>query len=92
MSKYSINKVPTDILKETALKLRQLRKQKKWSQAELANRSGVSLGSLKRFESIGQISFSSLLNLAHTLSKLSEFENLFEEEERQSLKELFSNK
>ena len=63
MSKYSINKVPTDILKETALKLKQLRKQKKWSQAELANKSGVSLGSLKRFESIGQISFSSLLYL-----------------------------
>jgi len=81
MSKYSIAKIPIDVLRETAEKLRRLRKMRKWSQAELAERSGVSLGSVKRFEQTGRISFESLLKLAHVLGRLGDFEALFAPEE-----------
>ncbi|WP_446425563.1 helix-turn-helix domain-containing protein [Mailhella sp.] len=46
------------------------------TQAELAERSGVSLGSLRRFESTGEISLRSLLELALVLGELKEFSTL----------------
>ena len=90
MRKFNIQKQPHDILLETAGKLKVLRKSKKWSQEEMAERSGVSLGSLKRFESTGQISFSSLLKLANILGRVSEFESLFAINEQRDLSKLFS--
>ncbi|MEM7658712.1 MAG: helix-turn-helix transcriptional regulator [Bacteroidota bacterium] len=92
MNPYSIEKVPSDILEETAQKARSIRKRKGWSQAELAERSGVSLGSLKRFEQRGHISFLSLLKLAHVLGRLSDFEPLFAvSEDLDKVKALFSS-
>ncbi|MEM7370851.1 MAG: helix-turn-helix transcriptional regulator [Bacteroidota bacterium] len=92
MNPYSLQKLPSDILLETALKHRQRRKELKLSQAELAARSGVSLGSLKRFERSGQISFESLLKLAHVLGRLSEFEKiLMPKENMAEVEKLFSH-
>jgi len=53
------------------------RKEINLSQEELARRSGVSLGSLKRFESIHEISLKNLLKLAVVLDSTSEFLSLF---------------
>ena len=93
MNRYSITKLPIDILKETAEKHRKLRKLKKFSQAQLAERSGVSLGSIKRFEQTGQISFASLLKLAQILGRLKDFEAIFEvKEDLQAIEKLFSDK
>ena len=61
MIKYSIDKQPLEILKETASKCRDLRKKAGLTQAQLADRSGVSLGSVKRFEMSGQVSLESFL-------------------------------
>lgn len=47
-----------------ALRLKGLRKRRGFSQQQLSERSGVSYGSLKRFESTGQISLLSLTKLA----------------------------
>ena len=47
------------------------------TQAELAARSGVSLGSVKRFERTGEISFRSLLAIAAVVGALEDFESLF---------------
>ena len=44
-------KTPNDIAKELIEKIKQHRKKLKISQAQLAVKSGVSLGSIKRFES-----------------------------------------
>ena len=77
MNPYSVSKLPSDMLRETAEKHRKLRKQHKLTQAELARRSGVSLGSIKRFEQTGKISFESLLRLALILDRLGDFEKLF---------------
>lgn len=46
------------------------------TQRELAERSGVTLGSLKRFERKGLIALDSLLNLALVLNCLDDFEKL----------------
>lgn len=48
------------------------------TQEGLANRSGVSLGSLKRFETTGQISLESLLKIAFILDCLDDFLNIAE--------------
>jgi len=48
-----------------------------YTQDALSRRSGVSLGSVKRFEQSGEISLSNLLRLSLILEALSEFEELF---------------
>lgn len=70
-------KLPHEISQDLSDKIRQLRKVKKLSQQQLANKSGVSLGSLKRFESTGQISLESLLKIAMVLGRLDDFDQLF---------------
>lgn len=62
---------------EIANRMIQLRKRKKISQKELATRSGVSLGSLKRFEQSGEISLQSFTKLAIALEVEGELESLF---------------
>ncbi|MDF3055336.1 MAG: family transcriptional regulator [Gammaproteobacteria bacterium] len=47
------------------------------SQKTLAQRSGVSYGTLKKFERSGQISLESLLKIALTLGVMETFEDLF---------------
>lgn len=51
------------------------------TQAGLAKRSGVTLGSLKRFETSGLIAFDSLLKLALVLDCLSDFDHLATDDE-----------
>lgn len=91
--KFGITKNPSDILKEIALRHKTIRKTFGWSQYELAERSGVSLGSLKRFERTGQISLESLLMLAHVLNRLEDFDSVFKPKENlDSIEKLFSDK
>jgi len=91
MGKYSIHKLPSDILKSTAQKLVRIRKQHKLTQLELAHKSGVSYGSIKRFERSGKISFESLLKIAEALERLYEFESLFLSDDTQKLEKLFQS-
>ena len=74
-------KTPTDIMQEFQSKFKERRKSLGYTQNELATRSGVSLGSLKRFESSGQISLESLLKLAFVLECLEDFSALCEVKE-----------
>ncbi len=93
MGKFGFDKKPSDILEDLALKHKTLRKQSGLTQSELAKRSGVSFGSIKRFELSGQISLESLLKLAQILNRINDFEMIFKPTE--SLKEidkLFSDK
>jgi len=76
-------KTPIDIIQELQTKFKERRKSLGYTQTELATRSGVSLGSLKRFEGSGQISLESLLKLALVLECLGDFSDVCcEEEER----------
>ncbi len=72
---------PSEMMETLKTKFKQRRKALGYTQPELASRSGVSLGSLKRFERFGQISLESLLKLALVLECLVEFGALCEEEE-----------
>lgn len=90
---YSINPTPHEIAKELAKRHKALRKQLKLSQAKIAERSGVSLGSLKRFETTGQISLESLLKLAHLLNRLEDFKPVFQSrEDIGNIERLFTSK
>ncbi len=90
---YSINPTPYSTAKELAQRVKAIRKKKKLSQATFAEKSGVSLGSIKRFERTGQISLESLLKLAHLLNRLSDFTRVFQEtDEPENLEDLFLTK
>ncbi|RUT78731.1 helix-turn-helix domain-containing protein [Ancylomarina longa] len=90
---YSLSTTPTEVSKALAERHKTLRKQLNLSQSEMAERSGVSLGSLKRFETTGKISLESLLKLAHLMSRLGDFENVFQLKEDQSgMESLFTSK
>lgn len=67
----------TEINNDIAQKIVRLRKRKKITQKQLAARSGVSLGSLKRFEQSGEISLQSLTKIALALDVENELEDLF---------------
>ena len=66
-----------EINNDIAQKIIRLRKRKKITQKQLAARSGVSLGSLKRFEQSGEISLQSLTKIAIALDVENELEDLF---------------
>ena len=67
----------TEINNNIAQKIVRLRKRKKITQKQLAARSGVSLGSSKRFEQSGEISLQSLTKIAIALDVENELEDLF---------------
>ncbi len=89
MNPFSIDKNPTDILKELAQRTRTLRKELKMSQSELAQRANVSLGSYKRFETSGHVSLDSLLKIAFILGKMDDFETVFQSNKNKDLEKLF---
>jgi len=70
---------PTDMMEILKTKFRKKRKALSYTQKELSTRADVSLGSVKRFESSGQISLESLLKLALVLKCLEEFGGICEE-------------
>ena len=88
---YSLEPTPLELSKALAERHRTLRKQLKMSQEEMAERSGVSLGTLKRFENTGKISLESLLKLMHLLGQLNEVDNLLlPKENLDNVKKLFT--
>lgn len=60
-----------------AQRIRNIRKRRSISQEKLASMSGVSYGSVKRFESTGQISLLSLTKIAMALDIADELRNIF---------------
>ncbi len=91
--KFGIEKNPYDFLEELAFRHKTIRKQAGFSQSELAKRSGVSLGSIKRFETSGKISLESLLALSHVLNHLNDFDLILKPiENLKEIEKLFSNK
>lgn len=87
---YTISPQPNNVKLELAKRHKVLRKSLKISQADLAIRSGVSLGSIKRFEQTGEIAFTALLKLSNVLGRLTEFEGLFITSTDNNIEKLFS--
>lgn len=87
MNGFSL-KTPEEIRRNLAARLKALRLTRGWKQATLAERSGVSLASLRRFEESGRISLESLLALAFALHRLDDFDTVFEAPPAATLAEL----
>jgi transcriptional regulator with XRE-family HTH domain len=71
-----ILQTPQDVLYECRDRFKARRLAINLTQEGLAQRAGMSWGSLKRFERTGQISFESLLNLALVLDCLNDFNSV----------------
>ena len=83
-------KTPNDIAKELVEKIKQHRKKLKISQTQLAAKSGVSLGSIKRFESKYEISLNSFIKILIALNLEQDLENLFTQKCYNSIEEVIN--
>lgn len=84
LDRYNPNKVS----KEIAVRAKQLRLEMNITQQQLASKSGVSLGSIKRFESIGKISLQNLLQVAVVLDSVEDFAQLFTQKKYNTIDEV----
>ncbi len=68
---------PVEVAREIATRAQEKRLSFNFSQQSLSEKSGVSLGVIKKFERTGKISLESLLKLAVVMDSLTEFIELF---------------
>lgn len=83
---------PIAISRKIAINLRQRRLDLDLTQKALARKSGVSLGSLKRFEHQGEISLKNLIRLAISIQASEEFLTLFSQSAYQSVDDIIRAK
>ena len=76
--------------KNLALRVRKIRKRRKISQQKLADLSGVSCGSIKRFETSGQISLLALTKIAMALDMADELRNIFSQVPYRNIQEVIN--
>lgn len=79
---------PEEVARQLAERIKALRLRRNWKRATLAERSGVSEASVKRFERTGHVSLENLLKLAFTLDRLEELTSLFAPAPAASIEEL----
>jgi transcriptional regulator with XRE-family HTH domain len=75
-------KSPPDVLAEVRDRFKRRRLARNLTQSGLSKRSGVSLGTLKRFETTGLIAFDSLLKLALVLECLDDFDRVASDDDQ----------
>lgn len=81
-------KTPNEIAKSLADKIKEHRKKLKISQEMLSQMSGVSLGSIKRFETKYEISLQSFIKTTIALDLDNDLENLFTHKTYTSIDEI----
>jgi transcriptional regulator with XRE-family HTH domain len=79
---------PPEIAQGIAARARARRKEHGFTQAELSRRAGVSLGSLRRFESSYEISLKSLIKIGIALECSEDFATLFARRHYRSIQEI----
>lgn len=79
---------PQEMTTLLAKRLRAERLRRGWKQATLAERSGVSLPTIRRYERTFRTSVENLLRLCHALGRLDEFDGLLRPPPAASLAEL----
>jgi transcriptional regulator with XRE-family HTH domain len=85
-------KSPKELAEEISGRAKRQRIKLNITQRELAERSGVSFGSVKRFEQKGEISLKHLLQIAVVLRLAGDFESLFKEERYKSIDDVIQEK
>ena len=81
---------PSDVAEDLAIRLRARRLARNLTQEGLARRSGVALGTLKKFERSGAISLVSFIRLAVALGEEAGLERLLADEEFETLEQVLS--
>ena len=89
-NRFLNQKTPNEIAKDLAEKIKKQRKKLKISQEVLAQKSGVSLGSIKRFETKYEISLQSFIKIAIALDLDNDIENLFTQRTYASIDEVIN--
>lgn len=79
-----------ELNQKLAERVRNIRRRRSISQQKLADMSGVSYGSIKRFEQTGQISLLSLTRIAMALDIAGELRNLFTEVPYRDIQEVIN--
>ncbi|TVP75147.1 MAG: helix-turn-helix domain-containing protein [Gemmatimonadales bacterium] len=79
---------PDEMARTLANRVKALRLQRGWTQAELAERAGIALSTYRVFERHGRISLVRLLRLAIVLDSRAGFDRLFAPAPARSLAEL----
>ena len=83
---------PSDITKRLADRIRNIRKRKGITQAQLAARSNVSYASLRVFEKTGKISLESFVKLTMELDVVNEINELFTKPVYNSIEEVINDR
>ena len=81
---------PEELDQKLAQRVRKIRKRRSITQEKLASISGVSYGSIKRFETTGQISLLSLTKIAIALDLADELRNIFTQEPYKDIQEVIN--
>ena len=81
---------PADIAADLAKRLRTRRLARNLTQEGLARRSGVALGTLKKFERSGAISLVSFIRMVVALGEEAAFEQLLADQEFETLDQLLA--
>lgn len=81
-----------ELNKEIAKNIRIIRKRKKITQEELAIKSNVSYGSIKRFETTGNISLISLTRICMVLGCEDQLRSLFKDVPYENIEEVLNER
>lgn len=79
---------PGDVARTVAARARARRVALGLTQQDVADRSGVNIWTLRRFEASGRVAFDALIRVAVVLDAVEEFGSLFPEPEFRSLDEV----
>lgn len=86
LSQFKIT--PSEISGTIVKNVRARRKEAHLTQEQLSRKSGVSLGSIKRFERTGEIALISLIKISVALGCQEDFLQLFAKKQYQSIQEI----
>lgn len=83
-------KTPDSISKDIVARVKNRRKERNITQEKLSKLSNVSLGSIKRFERTGEISFYSLIKIAIVLECEDDFDQLFTQKYYETIEDVIN--
>ena len=85
---FNLQKTPSQITADVAKRAAARRKRLGLTQAQLAERAAVSLGSLRRFEQTGAVAFESLVRICIALGCEDDLDALFSKRAYRSIQEV----
>ncbi len=84
-------KTQPELSAQLVQRVRDIRKTHGLSQVRLAEKSGVSLGSLKRFEQAGEVSLTSFIKICMALGRGGDIDRLLSAKEYASIQEVIAD-